>query len=335
MTVAFPDSLRALLAGGTLDADRARRAMGFVIGGGATGAQAGAFFAALALRGPTCDEIVGFSQAVRERCRRVSISRSPVLETCGTGAPGAFNISTTASFIAAGAGAAVAKQVSRGFGGRCGSADVLEALGVRADPGPERAVRCVEEAGVGFFLSSVFHPDLESVASARRELGVRTVLDLIEPLANPAGAGRQLLGVYSTAFVPMLARALKLLGSEAAMVVSSRDGSDEFSVAAPSVVAHLHSGRIHEYEVDAAALGLKPAQGEKARGDAATNANIMLAILKGERGPAFDVALLNSAAALVAAGLAPDFKAGLARAVESVDSCRALQALERVRELST
>ncbi|MCX5797807.1 MAG: anthranilate phosphoribosyltransferase [Elusimicrobia bacterium] len=335
MSGALSDALEAVLGGGTLPLQRARRAMGAVLGGGATPSQTGAFIGALALRGPTCDEIVGFSQAVRELGLKAPVSREPLLETCGTGAAGAFNISTTVAFIAAGAGAAVAKQVSRSAGKRCGSADVLEALGVRADMPAPLAARCVEEAGVGFFLSSLFHPALDSVRLLRRELAVHTVFDLLEPLANPAGATQQLLGVYSATLVPMLARALQALGSQSAMVVSSRDGLDELSLAAPAVVARLRGGRIEEYEVDAATLGFKPAcNADLAGGDAAANARILLGILRGERGPAFDVALLNAAAALMVAGRAADFKEGLARAAESVDSCRALQALEAVRKLS-
>jgi len=335
MSVAFPEALKCVLAGRTLAVDRARRAMGCVIDGASSAAQAGAFVGALALRGPTCEEIVGFSQAVRERCVKVKVGRTPLLETCGTGSPGAFNISTTVAFIAAGAGVAVAKQVSRAVLGRCGSADVLEALGVRVDLPPGQAARCVEDAGVGFFLASAFHPALISVNPLRRELGVRTVFDLLEPLANPAGAGWQLLGVYAAGLVPMLARALQALGSESAMVVSSRDGLDEFSLGAPAVVAQLRGGRIEEYEVDAAALGFKRCRpADLAGGDATANAKILLSILKGERSPAFDVALLNAAAALMVAGLAADFKEGLARAAESVDGCRALEALESVKKLS-
>jgi len=335
MSQAFPEALQAVLSGGSLPVHLARRALGAVLGGGATPAQTGAFIGALAMRGPTCDEIVGFSQAVRERCVKVQVARAPLLETYGTGSPGTFNISTTVACIAAGAGAAVAKQVSRATGKRCGSADVLEAMGVRVDIAPEQAARCVQEAGVGFFLSSRFHPALEAVRPLRRELGVHTVFDLLEPLANPAGATHQLLGVYAAGLVPMLARALQALGSESAMVVSSRDGLDEISLAAPAVVARLRAGRIEEYEMDAAALGLKPARtADLAGGDAEANARVLLSILKGERGPAFDVARLNAAAALMVAGRAADFKEGLARAEESVDSCRALQALETVKKLS-
>jgi anthranilate phosphoribosyltransferase len=335
MSNAFPEALATVLSNGTLPLHKARRAMGALLGGGATPAQTGAFVGALAMRGPTCDEIVGFSQALRELCLKVAVSRTPLLETCGTGATGAFNISTTVAFIAAGAGVAVAKQVSRPTGKPCGSADVLESLGVRVEISAPQAARCVEEAGVGFFLSSLFHPALESVQTLRRELGVHSVFDLMEPLANPAGASQQLLGVYAAGLVPMLARALQALGSQSAMVVSSRDGLDEFSLAAPAVVARLREGRIEEYEMDAAALGFKPVRTEDiSGGDAVARARILLGILKGERGPAFDVALLNAAAALMVAGQAADFKEGLARAAESVDSCRALQALETVRKLS-
>ena len=339
MSYTFAEALEAVLGGETLPLHRARRAMGEVLGGGPTPGQAGAFVGALAMRGPTGDEIVGFSQAVRELGVKAQVSRSPLLETCGTcaygaGAAGAFNISTTVAFIAAGAGAAVAKQVSRSTGRRCGSADVLEALGVPVELAPERAARCVEEAGVGFFLSSRYHPAMETVRSLRRELGVHTVFELMEPLANPAGASQQLLGVYDPALVPLLARALQALGSESALVVSSRDGLDELSLGAPAVVARLRAGRIEEYELDASALGFKPAcNAALAGGDAAANARILLGILKGERGPAFDVALLNAAAALMAAERAADFKEGLALAAESVDSCRAFQALEAVRRL--
>jgi anthranilate phosphoribosyltransferase len=335
MSTTFPEALQAVLAGGTLPVHRARRALGALIDHGATAVQAGAFLGALAMRGPTVDEMVGFGQAARERCVKVSVGRTPLLDTCGTGMPGAFNISTTVAFIAAGAGVAVAKQVSRSRAGRCGSADVLEALGLRVDLPAQQAARCVETSGIGFFLSDTFHPALASADPLRQELGVHTVFDLLEPLSNPAGASCQLLGVYAAGLVPLLARALQALGSQAAIVVSSRDGLDEFSLAAPAVVAQLRSGRIEEYEVDATSLGLKRCRtADVAGGDAIFNAKTLLSILKGERGPAFDVALLNAAAALMAAGRAADFKEGLSRAAESVDGCHALKALESVRKLS-
>jgi anthranilate phosphoribosyltransferase len=332
--VILGEALREVLGGRTLEIDRARRAMSVLMDGAALPSQAGALVGTLAMRGPTCDELVGFGQAVRERCVRVAVRRAPLLDVCGSSLAGSFNISTAVAFIASGAGVAVAKQVSHAVAGGSGSADTLAALGVRLDGGPQAAVACVEATGTGFFLGSVFHPALNNVLALRRELGVRTVFDLLEPLANPAGADCQLLGAYSAALVPMLARALKALGSEAALVVCSRDGLGAFSASAPAVVAQLRGGRIEEYEVDAAALGLQPCRRQDlAGGDAAANARILLSILRGERGPLFDAALLNSAAALMVAGQAADLKEGLARAEESVDSCRALEALESVRRL--
>jgi len=197
------------------------------------------------------------------------------------------------------------------------------------------AGRCVEEAGVGFLFAPVLHPAMKHAAQVRRELGVRTVFNLLGPLANPAGAGRQLLGVYSPALVGTLARALRELGSEEALVVSSRDGLDEISLGAPTEVAHLKAGRIKRYLIRPQALGFKPRPKVAYRGgDAKKNAWILLSVLSGKAGPARDVALLNAAAALLAAGLARDLREGLELARDSVDSGRALAALEKLKELS-
>ena len=333
----FTDSLKIVLAGRTLDTAQARQAMGELMDGRATPAQIGAFLAALRVRGETFVEIVGFARALRERAVAVKVARSPLLDTCGTGGDGAgtFNISTTAAFIAAGAGAAVAKHGNRCVSSRCGSADVLEALGVKTDIPPENAARCVDGAGIGFLFAPALHPAMKHAAPVRRELGGRTVFNILGPLANPAGARRQLLGVFAQPLVPLLARALQELGSEEAIVVWSRDGLDEFSLAAPAVVAHLRGGKIKEYELDASSLGLpRCAPGDFAGGDAAKNAEILLSVLQGGKGPARDISLLNAGAALVAAGPAADFKAGLELARDSIDSGRALKSLEALRRLS-
>lgn len=305
--------------------------------GRATAAQMGAFLAALRVRGETYEELVGFAQALRERAARVRVRRSPLIDTCGTGGDGSgtFNISTTAAFITAGAGAAVAKHGNRSVSSRCGSADVLEALGVKTELGARQAARCVEEAGIGFLFAPSLHPAMRHAAPVRRELGCRTVFNLLGPLANPAGARRQLLGVYSTALVATLARALRELGSEEALVVSARDGLDEISLGAATVVAHLRRGKIRQYEINPRSLGLKPCPKEAlAGGGPRRNARILLSVLKGEKGPARDISLLNAGAALVVAGLADDFRTGMKLAAESVDSGRALAALERLKELS-
>lgn len=316
---------------------QAKQVMGLLMDGQATPAQIGAFLAALRVRGETYEELVGFAQALRERATKVEVKRKPLLDTCGTGGDGSgtFNISTTVAFLAAGAGASVAKHGNRSVSSRCGSADVLEALGVRTDIPPELAARCVSEAGVGFLFAPALHPAMKHAAPVRRELGARTVFNLLGPLANPAGARRQLLGVFSPVWVLPMAKALRELGSERALVVSSRDGLDELSLSAPTEVAELKGGRIRRYAVDPASLGLKRAPKRTlAGGDARRNAEIVLAVLKGVPGPAREVSLLNASAALLAAGLARNLKEGLRLARESLDSGRALTALERLQELT-
>ncbi|MEK7859168.1 MAG: anthranilate phosphoribosyltransferase [Elusimicrobiota bacterium] len=330
-------TLKLLLDGKALDRAQARRAMGELMEGRATQAQIGAFLAALRLRGETFEELVGFAEALRERAVPVKVNRSPLLDTCGTGGDGGgtFNVSTTAAFIAAGAGAAVAKHGNRSVSSRCGSADVLEALGVKTEVAPEQAARCVEEAGVGFLFAPALHPAVRHAGPARKELGSRTVFNLLGPLVNPAGAKRQLLGVYAVSLVPVVARALQALGSEEALVVSSCDGLDEFSLLAPSRVAHLKDGKIREYEFDPSSLGLSRYPREAfAGGGAEDNAKILLGVLRGVKGAARDLSLLNGAAALIAAGLAGDFPEALEKAGESVDGGRALKALEDLKRLS-
>ncbi len=333
----FASSLKRLLAGESLDSLQARAAMNALIDGAATDAQAGAFLAALRVRGETVPELVGFASAMRARAVKVRPKRRPLIDTCGTGGDGSgtFNISTTVAFIAAGAGAAVAKHGNRAVSSRSGSADVLEALGVRTDVTPKLAAKCVDVAGVGFLFAPSLHPAFGRLVPIRRQLGTRTVFNLLGPLSNPAGAKRQLLGVYSTALVRPVAEALKALGSEEAMVVSSRDGLDEISLSAPTVIAHLRGGRIRMTELRPESLGLmrRPLQA-LAGGDAKKNAWITRAILFGEAGPAREVCLLNAAAALMVAGLARDWKEGLAMAADSIDSGRAAASLAILRRLT-
>lgn len=331
------EALHRLLDGKPLSRAQAREAMGHIMDARATPAQIGAFLAALRVRGETYEELVGFAQAMRARATRVRVRRKPLLDTCGTGGDGAgtFNISTTVAFIAAGAGAAVAKHGNRSVSSRCGSADVLEALGVRTDLTPEAMARCVERAGLGFLFAPSLHPALRHAAPVRKELAARTVFNLLGPLANPAGAGRQLLGVYSTSLVGVVARALRELGAQEAIVVASKDGLDELSLGAVNVVAHLRKGKIIERELDARALGLKRRKiSELAGGDARVNAGIARSVLGGEEGPAREVCLLNAAAAIVAAGLARRLEDGLVLARRSIDSGAALHALQLLRRES-
>ena len=335
--------LKPLLEGRRLAQAEARRAMDAIIGGSATAAQIGAFLAALRVRGESEEELAGFAEAMRSRARAVTISRRPLLDTCGTGGDGAgtFNISTAAALVAAGAGAAVAKHGNRCVSSRCGSADVLEALGVRCDaPAAPAALaalaeRCVCEAGVCFLFAPSFHPAMKHAAPVRKELGVRTVFNLLGPLSNPAGATRHLLGVYDPSLVPVVARALGRLGVEEAMVVAGTDGLDELSPFAPTRVAHLKGGRLEQYEVLPEAAGIsRQAPGSCRGGDAAENARILRGVLEGVPGPAREAVRLNAGAALMVAGLARDLKEGALLAAEAIDSGKALGALEKLKAIT-
>lgn len=333
----FAAALKDLLAGKALTRAEARGAMGAVLDGKQTDAQVGAFLASLRVRGETVPEIVGFAEALRSRAKRVTIRRKPLLDTCGTGGDGSgtFNISTTVAFIAAGAGAAVAKHGNRAVSSRSGSADVLEALGVRTDLTPSRAARCVEELGVGFLFAPSHHPGVARVGPVRRQLGARTVFNLLGPLANPAGAKRQLLGVYAVALVKPVAEALRALGAERALVVSSLDGLDEMSLSGPTVVAALRDGRISVSEVAPEDAGLRRRPlSALAGGDAKRNAIILRAVLSGAKGAPREACLFNASAALQAAGLAKDWREGLALAADSIDSGRALGALEALGRMT-
>ena len=300
---AFSASLKRLLSGESLDSLQARAAMNALISGSVTDAQAGAFLAALRVRGETVPELVGFAEAMRARAVKVKPKRRPLIDTCGTGGDGSgtFNISTTVAFIAAGAGAAVAKHGNRAVSSRSGSADVLVA----------------------------------KVGPIRRQLGTRTVFNLLGPLSNPAGAKRQLLGVYSVDLVKPVAEALKMLGSEEAMVVASKDGLDEISLSAPTVIAHLRNGRITTTIFKPESLGLmRRPLSALAGGTAKQNAWITRAVLFGQSGPAREVCLLNAAAALMVSGLAKNWKEGLALACDSIDSGRAAASLAILRQLT-
>ena len=327
----LPAALRALLAGRALTRAEARDAMGELLDGRATDAQAGAFLAALRVRGETVPELVGFAEAMRAKARRVTVRRRPLLDTCGTGGDGSgtFNISTAVALVAAGAGAVVAKHGNRAVSSKAGSADALEALGVRADLTPARAARCVERLGAGFLFAPSHHPGVGRLGPVRRQLGTRTVFNLLGPLANPAGAHRQLLGVYATALVRPVAEALKALGVERALVVSSRDGLDEVSLSAPTLVARLAAGRVTVETVRPEDAGLKrrPLKALKG-GDAGRNAAIIRGILEGKPGAPREAVLINASAALQAAGLAKGWRDGVRLAAESIDSGRALAVLE-------
>jgi anthranilate phosphoribosyltransferase len=270
------------------------------------------------------------AEALRRRVPPIRTRRAPLVDTCGTGgdSAGTFNISTTTALVAASCGLAVAKHGNRAVSSRTGSADVLESLGVRIDLTPETAGRSLDLLGITFLFAPNFHTALRHAAGPRREIAVRTVFNVLGPLSNPAGASRQLLGVYSDTLVRPVAEVLAQLGSERAWVVHGRDGLDELTIFAKSHVAALENGSITEFEMDPAEYGLSGKNREEiAGGDAAHNASRIKSVLAGEKGAARDIVLLNSGAALVVGGLAADLKDGIAQASKAIDSGAAREKL--------
>ena len=326
----------AKLAGGVdLDAAEAEAATRAIMEGAATPAQIGAFLTALRCKGETVDELLGCARAMRAFATPVH-SRHPLLvDTCGTGGDGAgtFNISTTAAFVVAGAGLPVAKHGNRAASSRAGSADVLEALGVRIDLSAEAVGRCLDDVGIAFLFAQRHHGALRHAAGPRRELGFRTVFNLLGPLSNPAGAQVQVVGVPEVRFVLPVARALRLLGTRRAIVVHGTDGLDELTLDGPSLVADTAlPGDLELREVRPEDVGLPRAGREGVLGGSAQdNAAILRAVLGGERGPRRDIVVLNAAAALLAGGLAPDLASGVALAQGVIDSGAAADRLEALR----
>ncbi len=307
-----------------LSAEEAEQAMQIIMSGQATDAQIGGYLIALRMKGETVDEITGSARAMRAQAGKVpyDVDGDPLLDTCGTGGDGAhtFNISTTAAFVIAGAGRKVAKHGNRAASSRCGSADVLNALGVNLDLTPEQVAACIEQVGIGFIFAPRFHPAMKYAIGPRRELGQRTIFNLLGPLTNPAGATHQLIGVYDPALTQPLAEVLGSLGGQAAFVVHGYGGLDELTTSGPNRVSHLSDGKVTTYELDALTLGLRPAAADDLRGgDPAENAVMMRALLSGQdRTPRRDVVLLNSAAAL--ATETGDFPSALVEARAALES---------------
>ena len=329
-------AISRLVTGGDLSRAEMVELMGEVADGGATPAQVGAFLAALRLKGETVEEITGAAQVMRERSERVRVDREVFVDTCGTGGDGqnTFNISTTAAFVVAGAGVTVAKHGNRSVSSKCGSADVLAALGVDVDAPRERVERCIAEVGIGFLFAPKLHPAFKAVAGIRRELAIRTIFNLLGPLANPAGAPCQVMGVYERRWVPVLGGVLAALGSVHAFVVHG-EGLDEIAVTGTTHVAEVRGGSVRTFDITPEELGLArwPAS-SLAGGDAETNARITRDVLSGARGGPRDAVLANAAAALVAAGAAPDLRAGVLLAAGSIDRGAAADKLARLASVS-
>lgn len=330
-------ALARTVAGTSLTEAEMEGVMRELMQGTATPAQIGGWLVALRMKGETVEEITGAVRAMRSHATRVE-PRSPVIvDTCGTGGDrrGTFNISTAAALIAAGAGLTVAKHGNRAMSGTVGGADVLEALGVKIDVPPAQVAACIDQVGIGFLFAQVFHPAMRHVAGARRELGVRTIFNLLGPLSNPAGARHQVVGVFAPEWTEPLAHALGRLGAVHALVVHGDDGLDEISLAAPTQLSEWNDGAVHTYRITPEEFGFRRCQDADLEGgqrDAA--ASIIRGILAGANGPRADIAVLNAAAVLYVGGVAPCIAAGIDRAWESVRSGRARQKLEQLIEFT-
>jgi len=334
---AFKDLLAAAMSGRPIGRERAREAMTLLVSGEANEVQMSAFLGALATREVLFEELVGFAEALRGLGVKVEPKRRPIVDTCGTGGDGlhTLNVSTAAAFVAAGAKAAVAKHGNRSVSSRCGSADVIEALGVPLDLTPLAAASAIDKFGFAFLFAPRYHPALAGVAGVRRALGVRTVFNALGPLVNPAGATCQVVGVYAEALLEPMARALISLGAERALVLRAEDGMDELSLSCSTRICRIEAGGKPKFETVAPeAAGFKRrGPGALRGGDAAQNAQKLEAVLLGEEGPLFDAAAFNAAAALQVAGLAKGWKESAAMASDSLRSLGALRVLEALREL--
>lgn len=330
-------AIQKIVDGLHLTEQEAAAAMNVIMDGEATPAQIGAFITTLRIKGETVDEIVGCARVMREKANRITPAVTPLVDTCGTGGDGAntFNISTTAAFVVSAAGAAVAKHGNRSVSSRCGSADVLEALGVRIDLPPQAVRECIEQVGIGFLFAPQFHASMKHAVGPRKEVGIRSVFNVLGPLTNPACAHTQVVGVYDPALTHPLAEVLARLGVREAYVVHGLERLDEISISGETQVSHLKDGKVATFRIRPEDAGLKPAEPGAVRGgDAQENAEIVRSILRGQPGPKRDVVLLNAAAALVVSGIAADLAQGVALAAEAIDDGRAYDKLQALIEFT-
>jgi len=342
------EAIRAVVERRDLTRLEAAAAMDAIMSGGATAAQIAAFLTALRMKGETVEELIGFAEVMRVKAMRVrtrgeveaaltGTDREMLIDTCGTGgdATGTFNVSTATAFVVAGAGAKVAKHGNRSVSSLCGSADVVEALGVHLDLTPAKVAQCIDDVGIGFLYAPLLHTAMKHVMPARREMGIRTVFNVLGPLTNPAGANAQVIGVYSRHLVEPLARVLAELGTLRAFVVHGADGLDEISTTGESWVAEVREGLVRASAVRPEDFGVARASiTDLLGGDREQNAEIIRRILSGEPGPKRDMVLVNAGAALVAGGRARDFKEGANQAAQAIDSGAALGKLRALVELS-
>ena len=341
------EAIAKVVGGNDLTEVEMEKTMDEIMSGTATPAQIGAFVTALRVKGETVDEITGAARAMRAKANKIflknhlinidrdeiNVEEETILDTCGTGGGGTstFNVSTSCAFVAAGAGVSVAKHGNRAVSSLCGSADVIENLGVKLDLTSSDVERCIKEVGIGFLYAPIFHGAMRYAAGPRQEIGIRTIFNLLGPLTNPAGASAQVLGVYDLTLTEKIARVLKRLGTREAFVVCGEGTLDEISICGPTRISHLKNDEIRTFDLTPEEVGFKRAVPETIKGgNAHENARIIREILDGQQGPKRDIVLLNAAAAFMAVGLDGDFKEGIERAKTSIDSGQAKEKLKQL-----
>ncbi|MHB0876841.1 MAG: anthranilate phosphoribosyltransferase [Anaerolineae bacterium] len=331
------EAIKKVTAEKDLTAEEAEQAMGDILSGAATPAQIGAFLAALRVKGETTPEILGCARAMRSSATPVTPRRTDLVDTCGTGGDmsGTFNISTVAAFVVAGAGVPVAKHGNRSVSSSCGSADMLEALGVEIVLPPRMVARCIDEVGIGFLFAPKFHPAMAHAVGPRRELGVRTIFNVLGPLTNPAPVAYQVMGVFDPALTEPLASVMYRLGIRRSLVVHGHGGLDELSTTGPNRVSEMGDDGVHTRTLDPRDLGLPRAEREDLLGgDAQANAAITQRVLGGDRSPKRDIVVLNAGAALYITGAAASMEDGVRLAEETIDSGKALRVAGSLVELT-
>lgn len=330
------DAIKQSVEGIDLSEEQMTGAMKDIMEGNATDAQIGSFLTALRMKGETVEEITGAAKVMREKVTKIKAPGSTV-DTCGTGGDMShtFNISTTSALVVAACGVPVAKHGNRSVSSSCGSADVLEALGIKIDLEPQKVEKCLASTGFGFMFAPLFHPAMKFAIGPRKEMGIRTIFNILGPLTNPAGAERQVLGVFSDKLTEPLAYVLGNLGVKHAFVVHGEDGLDEITITDKTRVSELKDGKVRTYSVSPADIGIATAgKDDLTGGNAEDNARITTEILKGAKGPKRDIVIINAAAALVAGDRAKDMKEAAGLASEAIDSGSALKKMEEVKEVS-
>jgi len=333
------EAIKKVVEGCDLSEAEAIAAMTEIMNGEATPAQVASFITAMRMKGETAEEITGFAKVMREKAVKVCPKRNDLVDTCGTGGDklNTFNISTTATFVVVGAGVTVAKHGNRAASSSCGSADVLEALGVNLNLSPEAVATCIDTIGLGFMFAPAMHPAMKNAIGPRKEIGIRTVFNILGPMTNPAGARRQTIGVFSPDITETMARVLQALGTERAMVFHGMAGLDEMSTLGETRISELKDNQVKTYTLRPEEVGLHTAKAEElvaGNGSVVDNVRALMGVLNGERGPKRDIVLLNAAAALVVADRASDLREGIALAAESIDSGAALNVLEKFKTLT-